>query len=255
LIKEYIVNDLKIDFDVDDSLIAEYINADSKHILLELYWRTHPRFSFIKNCGYKTSFLDIGVGSGLLPFWKDWLTPKRNDIEMYGVDLKQPQPDFLKNYKEFGCVNIDDEFLPFKDNFFNSIFMSHVFEHLKNPIFAVKEINRVLKHRGQVYIEIPSPLTIRLPQTKDFLCKGLNIVISNFYDDSTHVNTYETNEIANMFFENSRVNIISNSGSIYNDYLQDILSIAGIENNDSELLTYGIWSKLRWANYIILEKG
>ncbi len=45
--------------------------------------------------------------------------------------------------------------LPFLDNSFDSVICNAVLEHLKNPYLAVKEIKRIIKKGGYVYIEVP----------------------------------------------------------------------------------------------------
>lgn len=44
---------------------------------------------------------------------------------------------------------------PIKDNSVGFARMSHVLEHLENPLKAMKEIHRILKPDGEIYIAVP----------------------------------------------------------------------------------------------------
>ena len=45
--------------------------------------------------------------------------------------------------------------LPFKDNTFNEVVIIHVLEHLPEPLPILKEIYRVCKTNGRIFIEVP----------------------------------------------------------------------------------------------------
>jgi SAM-dependent methyltransferase len=65
--------------------------------------------------------------------------------ETYGthfVDLYPKRRDVIK-------VNLDEEKLPFPDNYFDEVYSRNLLEHLRNPGFAIKEIVRVLKKGGK----------------------------------------------------------------------------------------------------------
>ena len=56
-----------------------------------------------------------------------------------------------KSEMKFDVINV-----PYNDNTFECIFMSHCFEHFENPIKALKEINRVLKPDGYIIYVTPA---------------------------------------------------------------------------------------------------
>jgi ubiquinone/menaquinone biosynthesis C-methylase UbiE len=47
---------------------------------------------------------------------------------------------------------LDEENLPFTDNYFDEIYSRNLLEHLKNVGFAVKEMVRVLKPGGKLIL-------------------------------------------------------------------------------------------------------
>ena len=65
---------------------------------------------------------------------------------MYGTDFV----DLYPSRKDVIKCDVSQEKLPFKDNTFDVVFSSFVFEHLVNPQFTLKEIFRVLKKGGKI---------------------------------------------------------------------------------------------------------
>ena len=71
------------------------------------------------------------------------------------VDLRREYPDIAS--EEFAPVHLrgDAEALPLRDSSVSFLIASHLFEHLENPIAALKEFERVLKPHGILYLGIP----------------------------------------------------------------------------------------------------
>ncbi|MDD2665851.1 MAG: class I SAM-dependent methyltransferase [Methanocellales archaeon] len=96
--------------------------------------------------------LDIGCGDGTLGYFA-----KNNYREVYGVDISD---NALEIAKKRGVitkkVNLNDENLPFKDNYFDAITCLDVIEHVFEPIVLIKEIYRVLIEGGLVVISTPN---------------------------------------------------------------------------------------------------
>ncbi|MDR3610074.1 MAG: class I SAM-dependent methyltransferase [Ignavibacteriaceae bacterium] len=89
--------------------------------------------------------LDFGCGSK--PYKESF------DVQEYvGVDIEQHgHPHQNENVDVF----YDGETIPFKDNYFDSILSSEVFEHTFNLVHILTELNRVLKVGGYMLITIP----------------------------------------------------------------------------------------------------
>ncbi len=109
--------------------------------------------------------LDIGAGDGCFSRYC-----KRNDFYLVdGNEITiQKHKDEFPNY-----IYSKLPTLPFDDNMFDLIHVSHVLEHLDNQEFyeTIKEINRCLKYSGH--------LVISMPLLSDF-----------FYDDLSHIKPY-----------------------------------------------------------------
>jgi ubiquinone/menaquinone biosynthesis C-methylase UbiE len=50
--------------------------------------------------------------------------------------------------------------LPFEDNSFQTVFCSHVIEHVDSPLNLLRESNRVLKNGGALILAVPVEKTI-----------------------------------------------------------------------------------------------
>lgn len=58
--------------------------------------------------------------------------------------------------KGLNVVQTSAEELPFEDGTFDLVHSNHVFEHLADPLAAAREVFRVLKPGGRVFIEVPN---------------------------------------------------------------------------------------------------
>jgi ubiquinone/menaquinone biosynthesis C-methylase UbiE len=63
--------------------------------------------------------------------------------------------DLSNFYKDRKFIKLNDKILPFKDKEFNFVIASHVIEHVEDPFFFIKELERI-SVKG--YIELPTIL-------------------------------------------------------------------------------------------------
>jgi SAM-dependent methyltransferase len=81
--------------------------------------------------GYQVCCMDINPGR-LAELWK-----------AHGIDVHQ--------------VNIETDRLPYDDRCFSVVLFTEVLEHLRiQPIFALREVFRVTKDRGQLILSVPN---------------------------------------------------------------------------------------------------
>ena len=85
------------------------------------------------------------IGSGEPGFGTKSLWAE-NGLDVYGVDI------YISDTVSTVC---DAHNLPFKDEFFDGVWIQAVLEHVVDPQRVVMEIRRVLKPEGLVYSEIP----------------------------------------------------------------------------------------------------
>lgn len=106
--------------------------------------------------------LDAGCGIGNI-------TGKYCDeYSIFGVDEQSDAIEYCQNTYSGKYVQADLSALPFEDNFFDLILFLDAIEHLDKPIFALKELSRVLKPKGSILIctmNYGSPLWLILEHT------------------------------------------------------------------------------------------
>ena len=102
------------------------------------------------------NILDLGCGPG---YFLDQMK-SREFTNVTGVTLSDGDVKLCRE-KGHKVVEYDLSFLPQKDGFIDEsvdfIFLRHALEHSPYPIFTLMEYNRILKHNGMMYIEVPAP--------------------------------------------------------------------------------------------------
>lgn len=96
--------------------------------------------------------LDIGCAYGFM------LKKFPNSFEKFGVDISDyaiKEASRRLPVATFKIGDIEDE-LFFPEGFFDIAICNDVLEHLKNPAFALKNIQRVLKKEGVLYVTTPN---------------------------------------------------------------------------------------------------
>jgi len=95
--------------------------------------------------------LDVGSGNGSLKA----LFPRNH---LVGIDIlaASVKLSLKAGYNQAKRVNLDKQKLPFISNRFDVIICIQVLEHLYHPLFAVKQIYRILKPNGFFFISVPT---------------------------------------------------------------------------------------------------
>ncbi len=103
--------------------------------------------------------LDLGCGTG-----RHLLFLLKRGFEVYGLDGSPNGLEIAKNWiteenlsSELVCQKIEDKF-PYKDGFFDAVISIQVIHHnlMKEIMFTVKEIERILKPEGFIFLTFPS---------------------------------------------------------------------------------------------------
>jgi SAM-dependent methyltransferase len=120
-----------------------------KKILGGLWYKVGGYYG-VSEIAVKGKFLDIGCANG------DTLKTARNaGAEVYGIELN---PKAVKICESKGlnvhCGTLEDSGYP--DDYFDTIWMSQVLEHLPSPKESLEEIKRILKPDGKLHIFCPN---------------------------------------------------------------------------------------------------
>lgn len=101
-------------------------------------------------CGMES--IDIGCGAGKIT---KLISEIASPAKAVGVDINQERIDYARNnYKNINLEFIVGDIykLPFKDNRFNFVFCRFLFEYLKDPKKAFKEMVRITKDGGMIVV-------------------------------------------------------------------------------------------------------
>lgn len=98
--------------------------------------------------------LDIGCWNGNL---LESIRTRGLYKEFYGIDIVEDGVEHTKSKGfEAQVVNLNDQELPFPDEFFDGVTMLAVLEHLFDPYKVISEIRRVLRSGGEFVIDVPN---------------------------------------------------------------------------------------------------
>ncbi|MEX1118793.1 MAG: class I SAM-dependent methyltransferase [Terrimicrobiaceae bacterium] len=101
---------------------------------------------------HESRFLDVGCGNGIMKFFFDDHEGTWHGIEEW--------PERVACCEKLGYriarINIDTDAFPYPDESFDTVFASHVIEHLKDPARALHECARVLKPGGLLLVATPT---------------------------------------------------------------------------------------------------
>jgi len=128
---------------------------------------------------------------------------------------------------KWGTVRIDKESsvrphiigtilnLPFRFKIFHKIKLSHVLEHLRNPIKGMMELKRVLN--GILYIEIPN--VYHYMSILRVIKRGVNIPVDL---KTLHLQLWDISTITQLLYQ-SGFDIVKIYWSLFNKYLMVIV--------------------------------
>lgn len=139
------------------------------------------------------SILDIGCGTG----WAIGQTARLIDNKgsFYGVDLSAKMIERAKeNFKakeNFHFIKSNAESIPLDDNLFDAIICTNSFHHYLHPDKALKEMYRLLKTGGKVYI---------LDPTADIWVIKIIDKLIHFFENG-HVKMYSTKEFKELIVD------------------------------------------------------
>lgn len=104
-----------------------------------------------------SDLLDIGTGSGHIAHYLSQFCQS-----LTSVNLRDER--ILKDGYKFEVVK--DERLPFPDNSFDIVLSNHVIEHTNDQTLHLREIHRVLRSGGTLYLATPNKYALMEPHYK-----------------------------------------------------------------------------------------
>ena len=191
----------------------------------------------------------LDVGCGPASFMR-FSGAYRSDLSHFGCDIVEPA-DIPEDYA-FKIADLREPPLPYDDDSFDLIMISHVIEHLLNPIEVLGECLRVLRPSGRLYIEAPSDHSLLFSWP---FSKSWNLIFS-YYDDPTHIGRPWTPQAFHriaVFFD------VQLERSNYDSSLISILTLPfallfGVIRKDPDMIVRSWWRGTGWACYAVMRK-
>ena len=164
--------------------------ADGKGRMYDYLRKAQNRLIEITDIKENINLLDIGCGTG----WA--LGQAANAVNFngtfYGVDLSsgmiEKAKSNFKNRSNFHFITASSESIPLEDNLFDIIICSNSFHHYLHPGKAMKEIFRLLRPCGKIYILDPT--------ADSFVIRIADKIIRLI--EPAHVKIYSTQEYKEM---------------------------------------------------------
>ena len=150
--------------------------------------RFNIAFSMLK----KQRILDIGADTGdFSRFLAD------NGFDVYAVDAVDKAIESIKAkgitaYK----LDVEEDNLPFEDNYFDSVYCGEIIEHLLTPDHLLKECKRVLKREGVLVVTVPNACSIR--NRIKVLLGVLPDVYAKYNNSNAHMRDYDIKCVREM---------------------------------------------------------
>lgn len=129
---------------------SEYLNKHKSYFI-------NPRLDLVSMMDYNPAqkVLEVGMGGGdtLL-----YIKQQKLASEAVGVDIvqlkgsNQEHPLIDKLY----ILDLENDLLPFQENYFDVIIAGDVLEHLVDPWRVLKELTKYLKPGGYILISLPN---------------------------------------------------------------------------------------------------
>ncbi len=142
------------------------IDADFERLRYLRYANTEKAIEQITQTRGIVLDIGSGPGSGLLAF-------KNAGWQVLGIEPDPWRASYSKNVNNIEVFCGKLEAAPFKLKSIDVIILSHVLEHIHNPIQFLKEISKFLKPNGLLYVEVPN-LTNSVSWTDAFYLEHLN---------------------------------------------------------------------------------
>lgn len=173
----------------------------------------------------------------------------RNDLEHHGCDLaeftKTPEGCF------FHISNSSDYHVNSDADQFDFIAVSHVVEHVQDPLKLFESLCRVCKPGGIIYFEAPSDRSLMIKSDPNVE----RHTFFSFWDDPTHVKAWTPAAFYRLALSYGCDPIdVGYIGSFMDKILYPLRWLKSFALRDYDLLTEAKWRAGKWTCYAVIKK-
>lgn len=177
---------------------AKYQQKDFKHHRYgddksPRFAKHQDNLNLIEEHGSKGRFFSIGSGNGI-----DMEVARKRGWEVQGYEIDKSFTENLSKSLDIKMYSGDFANLDLQSAFYDCVYMNHVIEHPKNPGEYLKQIRRIIKKDGILYLATPNinSLSIRLKRLLDVL--KLRVKKRSYYDTWQHLTFYDPHHFAEI---------------------------------------------------------
>jgi len=125
-------------------------NKDGKVRGFEESNAPQDRLKMLKTIRSSGKLLELGCGTG------GFLNLANADFEVFGIDISKAAVEYGRKRCGLNMKTGVLEDNEFSDKYFDVVVMWHLLEHLPKPCNSLREVNRLLKVKGIIGIEVPN---------------------------------------------------------------------------------------------------
>ena len=181
-----------------------------KHLVTNKLW-------FAKSLQKQDVVLDLGCGNGQNAHKASKFVKRVVGVDYDNFPLNIARKTAKTKNVDFKKLNLEDK-LPFTNNTYDKVIFLDVLEHLHKRSQIIKEIKRVIKKDGLLFISVPNSETSWKKLQRE-------VGISSF-SDPDHKIEYSENQIRNLL-KNNNLDVISFKYGKYDTSLRPIYDLIG----------------------------
>lgn len=187
-------------------------------VSLSPFCLTAPKLKFalsnIQKLKKNSKVLEVGCGAGGIA---KAIKKYRPDLDIYAIDISKKQIQIAKKNNNGANFLLGSAYkIPFKNNFFDGVVMFDVLEHLDDPNLCVKEIKRVLKHKG--LFSLFTPIEGNILSVHGFIYNLFNFNPKEKYGG--HVQNFNYSDVKNIL-ERNKLNVVNKN--YYGHYFNQLV--------------------------------
>jgi SAM-dependent methyltransferase len=218
--------------------------------LVSDYWSTHPRFTFVKNVKPGAVMLDFGAAEGSMMTWLGWMHPVRDDVALSAIDVTLGAN--FHTYADYDVVDVSKTRCRYTTGYFDYVVCALALEYVAGARAALRELARVTRPGGLIYVEYPGKSSTLLPRVEEFRAVGILCEPINFFEDKDHMHLFTEESLANELRTAGFVPVTS--GIVLNDRLAPELLAYGMQHRDAEVTTYGLRLVYPYISYMVARR-